>query len=77
MLRARKRCVTGRLRRMWRRFLDLARAGLLPESARWILGSDVMFLEKPGKPAPRPIRKGETLAKDVAKSLIRDHKVKI
>ena len=67
----------NRLYRALGRFIAQGQAGVLPASARWILGSAVMFLDKPGREAPRPIRSGEWLRKTVAKTLLRDHRVKI
>ena len=44
--------------------------GSLPDEARWTLGSNMTFLEKPGNDAPRPIRAGEWLRKVIGKVLL-------
>jgi hypothetical protein len=49
----------------------------LPDSCRWILGSSAIFLTKPGKETPRPIRCGEWLRKAIAKVLLRRNRGKI
>ena len=77
MLAVRKRCVASRLRKAIGRFIRVGQRGALPDAARWILGSSVAFLEKLGREAPRPIRSGEWLRKTVAKSLLRDHRMRI
>ena len=50
----------------------LAREGRLPDSARWILRTRLVFLEKPGSSTPRPIRIGEFLRSSMTKRLVRD-----
>ena len=77
MLAVRKRCVATRLRKAISVLITMGQMGVLPQTARWILGSSLIFLEKPGKDTPRPIRCGEWMRKVIAKSLIRDNKVHI
>jgi hypothetical protein len=77
MLGVRRRCVANRFLRAIGRAVDLGLRGELPEAARWILGSGVTFLEKPGKDAPRPIRAGEWLRKVISKSLLNRHRKQI
>ncbi|CAK0827867.1 unnamed protein product, partial [Prorocentrum cordatum] len=51
MLAVRKRGVANRLYRALGRFIALGQIGALPASARRILGSAAMFLDKPGREA--------------------------
>ena len=74
MLAVRKRSVANRLFRLLGRFIDVALAGNLPPVARWILGSNVTFLEKPDTDTPRPIRAGEWLRKVVGKAGLFRHR---
>ena len=48
--------------------------GTLPESARWILGSRLVFIKKKKGPKPRPIRVGEVWRRIIAKALIHDNR---
>eukprot|EP00973_Karenia_brevis_P077950 10829442-Karenia_brevis.AAC.1 len=77
MMTVRKRAVARRLRRLLGQVIRRGASGTLPRECRWILGSTLVFLEKPGKSAPRPIRSGEYFRKIVAKALIRDNKKQI
>jgi hypothetical protein len=77
MLGVRKRSVSGRLLRLLGRFIDPALAGRLPQVARWILGSSVVFLDKKGTDTPRPIRVCEWLRKIVGKKGLRLHQNEI
>ena len=61
MLSVRLKCVSNRLLRNIGQAVNRALDGTLPKAARWILGSGITFLEKPGKDTPRPIRAGEWL----------------
>ena len=74
MLSVRRRCVANRLLRAIGRAVEMGLGGVLPDAARWILGSGVTFLEKPGKDEPRPIRAGEWLRKVIGKTLINRHR---
>eukprot|EP00973_Karenia_brevis_P053458 7429442-Karenia_brevis.AAC.1 len=55
----------------------MALDGRLPREARWILGSSVTFLEKPGRDAPRPIRVGQWLRNFVGKTALKRHRTEI
>jgi hypothetical protein len=74
LLSVRKRSVANRLLRLLGDAIRADLEGTFPSAARWILGSGVTFLEKPGKDAPRPIRAGEWLRKVIGKSLLLKHK---
>ncbi len=77
MLGVRKRSVANRLLRLLARFAEQALAGSLPPVARWILGSNVTFLEKPETDTPRPIRSGEWLRKLAGKKGLQRHRKRI
>ena len=71
-LMVRNRATHKRLLRAVAKLGDLGGAGELPDEARWILDSRVVFLKKPGTDTPRPIRIGEVWRRLVAKTLIAD-----
>eukprot|EP00969_Alexandrium_andersonii_P065063 2864470-Alexandrium_andersonii.AAC.1 len=56
LLAARRRSAVNRLLRAADGLVEHARRGALPESARWLLASRLVYLRKPSGPAPRPIR---------------------
>ena len=66
MLRCPRRAVARRLRRPLGLAIQRGSEGMLPPTFRWMLGSSVTFLSKPGKDDPRPIRAGEWLRKVIA-----------
>ncbi len=68
----RNRATHKRLLRAVAKLGDLGGAGELPDEARWILDSRVVFLKKPGADTPRPIRIGGVWRRLVAKTLIAD-----
>ena len=74
LLSIRRRSVANRLLRLIGEAVKRGLEGSLPPAARWILGSGMTFLEKPGKDAPRPIRAGEWLREVIGKSLLLRHK---
>ena len=51
--------------------------GSLPETMRWIADSTLVFLRKPNKDTPRPIRCGSTVRKGVTKKLMDKHMTRI
>ena len=55
------------------KLVEMGLAGLLPECARWMLGSQLIFLDKKDSDVPRPIRAGEYLRKLIGKSLLNKH----
>ena len=59
------------------KFVGAATQGNLPEAARWILDSRLVFLAKKNGPAPRPIRVGELWRRLVAKRLVDDNRKKV
>ena len=61
LLMVRKRSVSNRYLRLLERYVETALAGNLPPKCRWILSSNLSFLDKPGSMIPRPIRAGEHL----------------
>ena len=69
-LNIRRRCVANRYLRLLGTFLEKAMAGSLPSTARWILGSQATFLDKPNSDVPRPIRAGEYLRRLVGKHIL-------
>ena len=76
-LAIRKRLVANRLLRLLGELIRRGLDGSLPDTARWILGSNVTFLEKPGMETPRPIRACEWLRKIIGKSLMLKHRAAI
>ena len=77
MMATSKRALRSRLLKLLEQAIERGIAGNLPEACRWMLGSSAVFLTKPGKDAPRPIRCGEWLRKVIAKVLLRCHRNKI
>ncbi len=77
MLSVRRRSVANRLLQLIGEAIRRGLDGSLPEAAKWILGSVVTFLEKPGGDVPRPIRAGEWLPKVIGKSLLLKHRKRI
>ena len=59
MLSVKNRTLKRRLFRLLGEVVERGLKGDLPDPLRWILGSTATFLDKPGKPTPRPIRCGE------------------
>jgi len=70
LLSIRKRSVANRYLRLLGKFIDVGLEGRLPSTARWILGSQLTFIDKKGSSVPRPIRAGEYLRKIIGKSLL-------
>jgi hypothetical protein len=52
------------------KLLDKAIAGTLPDAAKWILNTQLTFLEKPGTDTPRPIRVGDHLRRMIGKRVL-------
>ena len=74
MLSVRRRAVVNRLLRKISELVERASSGALPDSARWLLDSRLVFLRKPGKEEPRPIRIGELWRRLVAKRQLHEHR---
>eukprot|EP00973_Karenia_brevis_P000130 16473-Karenia_brevis.AAC.1 len=52
------------------RVQSLAETGRLSEHARWMLRTRLVYLDKPGRNKPRPIRIGEFLRSTVTKRML-------
>jgi hypothetical protein len=59
-----------RLARAMLKVQRLAAAGDLPDAARWLTHTRLIFLEKPGRDLPRPVRIGEFLGSSMAKKAL-------
>ena len=57
-------------------FVAAASKGDLPDAARWVLSSRLVFLRKKTGRAPRPIRVGELWRRVIAKRLLDEHREK-
>ena len=70
LLSIRKRSVANRYLRLLGKLIDSGLDGTLPSTAKWILGSQLAFIDKKGSSVPRPMRAGEYLRKIIGKSLL-------
>ena len=77
LLSVRKHALRRRLFKLLERAIERALEGTLPDAARWILDTSVVFLEKEGRDTARPIRPGEWLRKVIDKVLLRRHQTKV
>eukprot|EP00973_Karenia_brevis_P052651 7314478-Karenia_brevis.AAC.1 len=67
----RKKRLVTRFKRALLKVQEMEEKGLLPNHARWLLRTRLVFLEKPSSNKPRPIRVGEFLRAAFAKRLMR------
>lgn len=67
----RQKALARRLARAMLKVQQLAQAGRLPEDARWLTRTRLVFLAKPGSDVPRPVRMGEFLRSSASKKLMR------
>ena len=77
MLSIRQRGVANRLYRAIDALRQSGERGTLPNCAKWILASRLVFIKKKKGPAPRPIRVGEVWRRLIAKGLVHEQRSQI
>ena len=77
LLAVRRRRTANSLLASIRDFVATAVDEDLPDAARWILDSRLVYLRKKSGNAPRPIRVGELWRRVIAKRVLDEHRAKI
>ena len=77
MLGIRQRSTANKLYKAIDELRTAAKKGTLPDSAKWILRSRLVFIKKKNSTVPRPIRVGELWRRVVAKGMVHEYRDKI